>query len=71
MMSPTSAQEEPTSPGPPATPSNGRLENGAEERAGYEISTMGAWSPRPPKGVHGYNERSTNRGTNGGEQNER
>jgi hypothetical protein len=50
MVSPTSAQEEPTSPGPPATPSNGRLENGAEERAGYEIATMGGMVAAPPKG---------------------
>jgi hypothetical protein len=72
MVSPTIAQEEPTSPRFPATPSHGRLENRAEEHAGYEIPTIRAWPPRPaPKGVHGYDEHSTNQGTAGGEQNER
>lgn len=35
MASPLIAQEESTSPGPPAAPSHGRYENRAEERAGY------------------------------------
>ncbi len=35
MASPTTAQEEAKSPKPPAKPSHGRHENGAEERAGY------------------------------------
>jgi hypothetical protein len=48
---PTTAQEEPTSPRSPATPSHGRHENGAEERAGYlETDYMGVAATLPPPG---------------------
>jgi hypothetical protein len=52
MASPTTAQEEAKSPEPPAKPSHGRHENGAEERAGYrETDHRGvAATPHPTGG---------------------
>jgi hypothetical protein len=70
MASLTTAQEEAQSPEPPAKPSHGRHENGAEERAGYrETEHRGAALPRPiPQEVHGHDARSTNRYINSGGQ---
>jgi hypothetical protein len=73
MASPTTAQEEAKSPEPPAKPSHGRHENGAEERAGYrETDHRGVAATHTiPQEVHGHDERSTNHDINGGEQNQR